>query len=223
MGQGAVVALVGLRDNVIAELEDYLARSGFSLRETPHHWGIASHDLPDGADIVVIGDLLTPLEAATLVRKHASGRASLLVVSRPTELVERVLLLEAGAADVVEHPIHSRELAARIAGLAARKGIGERDLLVLERSTVDLKAARVMTRSGDEEQLSSGQIALLRFFISNPRRVLTREDIIASAPAEDEDAFDRAIDSRIVRLRRKLDTDSIVTIRGAGYRFDPPA
>ena len=41
-------------------------------------------------------------------------------------------------------------------------------------------------------------------------------------PAESADAFDRSIDSRIVRLRRKLDTESITTIRGAGYRFDPP-
>ncbi|TIT74496.1 MAG: helix-turn-helix domain-containing protein, partial [Mesorhizobium sp.] len=46
--------------------------------------------------------------------------------------------------------------------------------------------------------------------------------IIAAAPAENADAFDRSIDSRIVRLRRKLDTETITTIRGAGYRFDPP-
>ena len=45
---------------------------------------------------------------------------------------------------------------------------------------------------------------------------------IAAAPAESYEAFDRSIDSRIVRLRRKLDSESIVTVRGAGYRFDPP-
>jgi DNA-binding response OmpR family regulator len=45
---------------------------------------------------------------------------------------------------------------------------------------------------------------------------------MAAAPAESAEAFDRSIDSRIVRLRRKLDTESIATIRGAGYRFDPP-
>ena len=79
-----------------------------------------------------------------------------------------------------------------------------------------------MHRSGDEEQLSPGQIALLRLFVASPRKVLTRDDIIAAAPAESSDAFDRSINSRIVRLRRKLDTESIATIRGAGYRFDPP-
>ena len=56
-----------------------------------------------------------------------------------------------------------------------------------------------------------------------PRKVLTRDDIMAAAPAESADAFDRSIDSRIVRLRRKLDTERITTIRGSGYRFDPPA
>ncbi len=79
-----------------------------------------------------------------------------------------------------------------------------------------------MHRSGSEEQLSPGQIALLRLFLASPRKVLTRDDIMAAAPAESADAFDRSIDSRIVRLRRKLDTESITTIRGAGYRFDPP-
>ena len=80
----------------------------------------------------------------------------------------------------------------------------------------------VMHRSGTEEQLSPGQVALLRLFLASPRKVLTRDDIIAAAPAENADAFDRSIDSRIVRLRRKLDTETIITIRGAGYRFDPP-
>ena len=93
---------------------------------------------------------------------------------------------------------------------------------MLENATVDLKAALVMYRSGGEEQLSPGQVALLRLFLANPRKVLTRDDIMAAAPAESADAFDRSIDSRIVRLRRKLDTESITTIRGAGYRFDPP-
>ena len=153
----------------------------------------------------------------------AEGTSLFLVVSRPVALVERVLMLESGAADVVETPVHSRELAARIGRLAERLGLGTREILVLERSTVDLKAALVMTRDGEEGQLSAGQLAL--FGCSSPIRiaVLTREDIMASAPAERDDAFDRSIDSRIVRLRRKLDTDSIATIRGAGYRFDPPA
>ncbi|TJW66400.1 MAG: winged helix-turn-helix transcriptional regulator, partial [Mesorhizobium sp.] len=110
----------------------------------------------------------------------------------------------------------------RIGGLLARRGRNAGELVVLENATVDLRSAMVMHRSGTEEQLSPGQVALLRLFLASPRKVLTRDDIIAAAPAENADAFDRSIDSRIVRLRRKLDTETITTIRGAGYRFDPP-
>ena len=140
-----------------------------------------------------------------------------------SDLVDTVLALELGAADVVNGPTDARELAARIFGLLTRRGKAAPELIALENSTIDIRSALVMHNSGTEEQLSPGQVALLRLFISNPRKVLTRDDIIAAAPAESSDAFDRSINSRIVRLRRKLDTETIVTIRGTGYRFDPPA
>jgi DNA-binding response OmpR family regulator len=172
----------------------------------------------------VIGDGLPPGASLDFLRRHAGQEGpSFVVATGRGELIDRVLALELGAADVVAADVGHREMAARIAGLLARRGRGARDLLVLENSTVDLKAALVMHRSGGEEQLSAGQVALLRLFAASPRRVLSRDDIMAAAPAESADAFDRSIDSRIVRLRRKLDTESIVTIRGTGYRFDPPA
>lgn len=223
MNKKPVVALVGVAEQTVADLDTYLARVGFDLRVSLLTWGGALPSLPADAVIAVLGERLGASEVNEVLRLHGGGKTLFLVVSRPVALVERVLMLESGAADVVEIPVHSRELAARIGRLAERLGLGTRETLVLERSTVDLKAALVMTRDGEEGQLSPGQLALLRLFIANPHRVLTREDIMASAPAERDDAFDRSIDSRIVRLRRKLDTDSIATIRGAGYRFDPPA
>ncbi|MGE0280768.1 MAG: winged helix-turn-helix domain-containing protein [Rhizobiaceae bacterium] len=223
MRKGPVVTLVGVAEQTVVDLDTYLARVGFDLRVSLLAWNGAPPSLPADADIIVLGDKLTPTEAGDIVLRSLRVDALFLVITRPIPLVERILLLESGAADVVEAPVHGRELAARIDRLAERLGYSTRETLVLERSTVDLKAALVMTRDGEEEQLSSGQLALLRLFIANPHKVLTREDIIASAPAERDDAFDRSIDSRIVRLRRKLDTDSIATIRGTGYRFDPPA
>jgi two-component system OmpR family response regulator len=223
MRKGPVVALIGVAEQTVADLETYLARVGFDLRISLLAWSGAPPNVPDDADIVVLGDKLGGAEVSDVLLGSVRHGVLFLVITRPVPLVERVLMLESGAADVVDAPVHTRELAARIGRLAERLGYGRRETLVLERSTVDLKAALVMTRDGEEEQLSSGQLALLRLFMANPHKVLTREDIIASAPAERDDAFDRSIDSRIVRLRRKLDTDSIATIRGTGYRFDPPA
>ena len=76
----------------------------------------------------------------------------------------------------------------RIGGIVGRRGKTHRELVVLENATVDLKAALVMYRSGGEEQLSPGQVALLRLFLANPRKVLTRDDIMAAAPAESSDS-----------------------------------
>lgn len=223
MSGRSVVALVCLAGEAAVGLGPYLLRRGYEVREAQAEWqGETLLSSPD-LDVVVLGEGLGAGAVRDFLRRFASvPRPCFLVVRAASDLVDRVLTLELGAADIVDGPVGLRELAARIAGLLARAGRGSRDLLVLETSTVDLRAALVMHRDGREEQLSAGQIALLRLFLASPRRVLTREDIMSAAPAEAADAFDRSIDSRIVRLRRKLCTDSITTIRGAGYRFDPP-
>lgn len=216
-----VVALICLSGNADDSLADYLDRRGYEVREADEEW--MAESVLAGADVAVIGEGYPASAGLDLLRRHAGdGGPSFVMLSGRADLIEKVLALELGAADIVACPVAWRELAARIGGIVGRRGKTQRELVVLENATVDLKAALVMHRSGSEEQLSPGQVALLRLFLANPRRVLTRDDIMAAAPAENADAFDRSIDSRIVRLRRKLDTESIATIRGAGYRFDPP-
>ncbi len=223
MGGRPMVALICLAGDSGAALEQHLVRRGYAARRFEEIWEAESMLAAGGIDIAVVGDGVAPGSALDLLRAHADAGGPLFVFVRSTTaLVEKVLALELGAADVVDAAATTRELAARIGGLAARKGKSAGDLLVLENVTVDLRSALVMHRSGAEEQLSAGQVALIRLFLASPGKVLTRDDIVAAAPAENAEAFDRSIDSRIVRLRRKLDTGTIVTIRGAGYRFDPP-
>ncbi len=224
MARRPVIGLVCAPRDAGRELRDHLERRGFEVREAAEEWAAMSLLSTPGLDVAVVAEGMPAAAARDLLKRFGcEGGPAFILICRPADLVERVLALELGAADVVESPVNARELAARIGGLLARRGKAAPELAVFENATVDLKAALVMHRSGEEEQLSPGQIALLRLFLASPRKVLTRDDIIAAAPAESADAFDRSIDSRIVRLRRKLDTESIVTIRGAGYRFDPPA
>ena len=223
MAARSVIALVCVADVIATDLADHLERRGHDVREARQPWEAESLLSGRGIDIVIVGDSLSQAEGRDLLRRHGGEDGpDFILICRPADLVDKVLALELGAADVVESPINVRELAARIGGLLNRRGRNAGELIVLENATVDLRSAMVMHRSGSEEQLSPGQVALLRLFLASPRKVLTRDDIIAAAPAENADAFDRSIDSRIVRLRRKLDTETITTIRGAGYRFDPP-
>jgi DNA-binding response OmpR family regulator len=219
----AVVGLVCVPEEIQGDLADALERRGHLVKQADEAWEVRSLLSATGIDLVLIGPRPPEGSAMDLMREYATGPAPSFVLMTGTgDLVEKVLALELGAADVVDRSANARELAARITGILTRLGRATGDLVVLENATVDMRAALVMHRSGTEDQLSPGQIALLRLFVGNPHKVLTREDIIAAAPAESVDAFDRSIDSRIVRLRRKLDTESIVTIRGTGYRYDPP-
>jgi DNA-binding response OmpR family regulator len=221
MAARPVIALLGLGNQIGSGLKDYLERRGYDVRTVIGGWEYDSL-FSAGKIEVAIGDL--GAQGLDVLRRYAGERGPLFIMLCDAgQTVDKVLALELGAADVVERTVPERELTARVAGLLTRRGRQTTDLITLENSTVDLRAALVMHRSGEEEALSPGQVALLRLFAASPRKVLTRDDIMAAAPAETTDAFDRSIDSRIVRLRRKLNTESIATIRGAGYRFDPPA
>ena len=221
MASRPVIALLATPAGFTSRAREYLERHGYEVRAAAEAWDAERLISEGGIDVAVSPAGET---GHALLRRHAGaeGAPAFLLLTAGQPVLESVLALELGAADAVEASVAPRELMARIAQLLARRGHAPRELLLLENSTVDLRAALVMHHTGEEELLSPGQVALLRLFMSRPRTVLTRDDIIAAAPAEASDAFDRSIDSRIVRLRRKLGTGSIVTVRGSGYRFDPP-
>ncbi|HEV7252967.1 MAG TPA: response regulator transcription factor [Mesorhizobium sp.] len=222
MARRPVVALVAFTESARSAAVDHLARRGFDMRVADEFWQAEALLAAGGTDAVAVAG---PTEQAlALLRRFGSGdRPAFLLLLRGPGALDRVLALELGAADVAEPDLAPRELAARIGAVLRRTAGHAPELLVLENSTVDLRASLVMHhRTAQEELLSPGQLAMLKLFVSRPRTVLSRDEVLAAAPAEDIDAFDRSVDSRIVRLRRKLDTTRIVTVRGMGYRFDPP-
>jgi DNA-binding response OmpR family regulator len=144
-----------------------------------------------------------------------------------------VVGLELGADDYLAKPCELRELLARVrvvlrrnaapAGIAARQ---ERAPVRFGTKWLDVEAQALRDEEGNEHPLASSEFALLRAFAENPRRVLSRERLLDLAEARDRDAFDRAIDVRITRIRRKIEPDPahpsvIRTVRGAGYVYSP--
>ena len=93
---------------------------------------------------------------------------------------------------------------------------------------LDLDARALRDEEGNEHPLTASEFSLLKAFAENPKRVLTRERLLDLAQARDSEAFDRAIDVRITRIRQKIEPDPahprvIKTVRGAGYVFSPDA
>jgi DNA-binding response OmpR family regulator len=175
------------------------------------------------ADLVVLDLNLPGRSGMDLLRDLDPLReAAVIILTANQDAIDRIIGLEAGADDYVLKPVNPRELAARAAAVLARRQGRRRTLVSFETTSADLTAARVLLPDGGTEALSAGEVALIRAFATRPGRVVSRDELMQMAPAESLDAFDRAIDTRIARLRRKLRTDAIVTLRGAGYRFDPP-
>jgi DNA-binding response OmpR family regulator len=152
--------------------------------------------------------------------------------------IDRVVGLELGADDYVAKPCELRELMARIRSVLRRsapKTEGAPDVVVATPASqlvrfgtkwLDLEAQALRDDEGNEHPLTASEFGLLKVFAVNPKRVLSRERLLELANARDSEAFDRAIDLRIMRIRRKIEPDPakpavIRTIRGGGYLFSP--
>jgi DNA-binding response OmpR family regulator len=202
---------------------EYLGDLGHDVAIAGSAFELASALERRSADLVVLDVDLPGGNGLDLIRDGVipDGTAVVVLTGNP-DAIDRVIGLELGADDYIQKPVDPRELAARIAGVLRRRQGRRRPLVVFETVSVDLAAARLLRENGAAERLSPGEISLVRAFAENPGRVLSREALIELAPAETLDAFDRSIDSRIARLRRKLGTETIRTVRGFGYVFDPP-
>jgi DNA-binding response OmpR family regulator len=146
---------------------------------------------------------------------------SVILVSGHADMVDRVLALELGADDVLAKPVDLRELAARVETVLRGRRPAGRLPMRFEQATADLSAARLIHDDGRIERLDAGEVALLRVFRDRAGRLMSRAELLELAPGARDDALERSIDNRVMRLRAKIGTSAIVTVRGGGYRFDP--
>jgi DNA-binding response OmpR family regulator len=158
-----------------------------------------------------------------------------IMLTATASAIDRVVGLELGADDYIAKPCELRELVARIRSVLRRTqsaplseaDTGHKNKVVrFGTKWLDLDARILRDDEGLEHPLTASEYGLLKAFAEHPKRVLTRERLLDLANARDPDAFDRAIDIRITRIRRKIEPDPgrpsvIRTVRGAGYVFSP--
>lgn len=219
---------------------DYLKMHGFTV--TLCDGGKSLRAAIDGSmpDLVVL-DLNMPEEDGLSIIRDLKSRINVPVImlTATASPIDRVVGLELGADDYVAKPCELRELMARIrsvlrrsapakaAGADAAPAKSDKDQLVrFGTKWLDLEAQALRDDEGNEHPLTASEFGLLKVFAANPKRVLSRERLLELANARDAEAFDRAVDLRIMRIRRKIEPDPtkpavIRTIRGGGYLFSP--
>jgi len=194
---------------------------------------VAQHAMPDLALLDV--QLNEPEDGFALARwlRSRSARIGILMLTAAGDTIDRVVGLESGADDYVAKPFEPRELVARVKALLRRAGPAMPPSPRLTEVRVgtamlDLRRRLLVFADGTESGLSVSEFELLRRFVENPNRPLTRDWLLETVAHPDAEAFDRAIDNRVMRLRRKLERDpsqpeAIRSVRGVGYMFVPSA
>jgi two-component system phosphate regulon response regulator OmpR len=163
--------------------------------------------------------------------RSRSARVGILMLTAAGDVIDRVVGLESGADDYVAKPFEPRELVARVKALLRRATAAAPPPPRLTEVRVgaamlDLERRTLTLADGSPDSLSASEFELLRLFVENPNRPLTRDWLLETIAHREAEAFDRAIDNRVMRLRRKLERDparpeAIRSVRGVGYMFVP--
>ncbi|AWA04798.1 response regulator [Aeromonas hydrophila] len=183
-------------------------------------------------DLLVL-DLMMPGEDGLTLCRELRAKSSLpiIMLTAMGEDTDRIIGLEMGADDYLAKPFNPRELLARIKAVMRRTQVEPqpaaetltRDLR-FDRWLLDINRRELVDEEGVGLSLSTAEFDLLRVFLERPQRVLSRDQLLDLARGREAVAFDRAIDTLVSRLRRKLERDPknpelIKTIWGGGYLF----
>jgi len=213
-------------------LRSYLGSNGFSVAVAADGVAMRAELAARAADAIVLDLMLPGEDGLSLTRAlRASSQVPILMLSARGEELDRVIGLEVGADDYLAKPFGPRELLARLRALL-RRGQGAAGTPTAEPTlarfgpySLDTLGHRLF-KDGVELSLTSAEYDLLAALVAHPNRVLSRDTLVDMLRGYDRDPFDRSIDNRVTRLRRKIEADPaaptyIRTVRGEGYLFNP--
>jgi two-component system OmpR family response regulator len=211
-------------------LAEYLSRQGFVVRQAEDAAKARSSLLQETPDLVLL-DIMMPGEDGLSLCRHLTESRNLPVIllTAKGEAMDRIVGLEIGADDYVAKPFEPRELVARIRSVLRRAAKppptpDDDALYEFEGWRLDPLKRKLTDISGAVVPISSAEFRLLVAFLTHPRRVLDRDQLLDMVQGREAHLFDRAVDNQVSRLRRKMEQDSrdpklIQTVWGGGYRF----
>jgi two-component system phosphate regulon response regulator OmpR len=229
----ATVAVVDDEPEIRETIQEYLEMNGLNVVTAGD--GVALRALVDERPLdLVLLDINMPGENGLSLARFLRERTNvgIIMLTAAGNVVDRVVGLEMGADDYIPKPVDLRELLARVRAVLRRAGkaveapgaAADEDSVSFAGFKLDLATHKLFAPDGREIVLTSMEFDLLRAFVEHPNRVLSRDQLLEMAHHRSWEPFDRSIDIRIARLRRKLERDPgkpalIKTVRGAGYLF----
>lgn len=235
MANSSHVVVVSDEPDLHATLGGFLQRHGYRVTPVAGGEGLKRVIACEAVDLAVI-DIELPGECGVALTRylHEQTDAGIVALTVSQKPVNRIVTLEAGADDCIARPVDLRELLARTKAVSRRMGSANvasparytpcREIINFGQCKLDLAAHKLIDGDGREISLTPMEYCLLRAFADNPGRVLNRDELAELAHEREWNPFDRSIDIRISRLRKKIEANPvqpqvIETVRGVGYRF----
>jgi DNA-binding response OmpR family regulator len=207
-------------------LEDDLTAEGHEVEVVQDGETASRRAREPGWDLVILDVMLPRRDGFDVCRdlRRAHVRTPIIILTAKTHEAEKILGLDLGADDYVTKPFSPRELRSRIRAVLRRFQGEEED--VFRFGDVEINFARAeLRRHGEPVELTPLEFKLLKVFVNNRGRVLSRDQLIQDAWGGQTFVTERAVDGHIVGLRRKIGDDPaqpqyLVSVRGLGYRLD---
>jgi two-component system response regulator CpxR len=211
-------------------LASYLGSQGFAVRVAHDGRAGLTAATDERWDIIVLDVMLPEIEGFEVLRRlRTSSDVPVVMLTARGDDVDRIVGLEVGADDYLPKPFNPRELVARLRAILRRARVDEsgNDALMVETASgrLELDAASLSARvDGQPLELTATEFRVLDLLVRDAGHVVAREALTRAALGRELTAFDRAIDTHVSNLRRKLGRDPtgrspIRSIRGAGYQL----
>jgi DNA-binding response OmpR family regulator len=222
---------IDLRDMV----QEYLGKRGFKVSGASGGEELRSILAQTPVDVIIMDINMPKEDGLSILRSlRPDNTTPVIMLTAAGDVVDRIIGLEMGADDYLGKPVDLRELEARLKAILRREASRVHQKpdksdgihALFGAFTLDKDAAKLLSEDGTEVPLTAMEYSLLKVFAENRGRVLNRDQLLEQAHDRAWDPFDRSIDIRISRLRRKIEPNPekpevIKTVRGIGYLYDP--
>ncbi len=218
--------------NVLEVVVDCLEVGGYNVI-TSQNGEQALRQLENNHDDLIVVDLGLPdMDGLELTRSFKTkSKAGVIILSGRADTTEKIVGLEIGADDYLTKPFEPRELLARVRSVLRRAEAtttstpsDDNEGYLFDGWNLNISRREFITPEGEMIELTSGEFNFLKVFVEHPNRILSRDQILGFAYTNDSPAYDRSVDIRIARLRKKIEQNPkapqwIKTVRNAGYIF----
>ena len=215
-------------------LQRYLGEQGFAVKTAENAGAMDKCLIRENFELIVLDLMLPGEDGLSICRRlrNSDPQLAIVMLTAKGDEIDRIVGLEMGADDYLPKPFNPRELVARIQAVLRRRvnivpgaPSTEDKIIAFGNIKVDL-ATRTLRRGDELLPLTTGEFAVLKTLLQNPRQPLSRDRLMTLARGREQGPFDRAIDVQISRLRKLIEPDPttpryLQTVWGFGYVFIP--